>query len=79
MNENDPKWLQAIIDKFSSIKSVMSNTAKGDELKARDFAQLSDDDEINTPNKTFVSLNKTGDKLRVHISDQNNGNVVNDV
>ena len=38
LDEKDPKWLKAIINKFPSIKSVMSNTAQGDELGARDFA-----------------------------------------
>eukprot|EP00347_Sterkiella_histriomuscorum_P023864 403333121 len=65
----NPKWKQAVLEKFSWIKSINSNSAPEDVLTPNKFAQMSDDDAMEA--KDVTQLKNTQDKLRLHINQAN--------
>ena len=71
LDQESPKWHQAVLDKFSWIRQLQSNTAVGEEPAPRDYATLNDDDNIQI--RDFNTIKNKYDALRQHISLTNNG------
>jgi hypothetical protein len=71
LDAKNDKWERAVLEKFSWIKSIQSNSAQGEQLQPRDFAQMSDGDAIDL--KDVVKIKNNNDRLRRHMNQELNG------
>jgi len=77
LEAKNPKWEKAVLDKFSWIKYIQSNSALDEELKPRDFALMSDEDAMEQ--KDFNAIKLNGDKLRQYLTKKTLGDFVTTV
>ena len=69
MDEKDPKWAHACMEKFSWIDQICKTTPQGQELKPFEFAIMADEDRLEV--KTTEYMKATYDSLRVELRNRN--------
>jgi hypothetical protein len=65
------KWYKATIEKFSWIKSFITNSVAGEEPTPSDYALMSDEDNMNQ--RDFNAIKNKYDRLRTYITEKNAG------
>jgi hypothetical protein len=71
------KWELAVMEKFTWIKQLQSNTPVGGEYAPRDYAIMNDDEKILQ--KDFNQIKNKGDRLRREIAFANTGDVMTNI
>jgi predicted metal-binding transcription factor (methanogenesis marker protein 9) len=69
LDEKDPRWMKACLDKFIWINQIHKLCPKDQELNPRDYALMSDEDHMEQ--KTDLLVKEKEDKLRVELDTRN--------